>query len=254
MKKVNQSKKKLLNSLEHFVDSDYFQDGIIKLRKELKIPKNGYKITKDIREAFEMYALPGKLGISPDGQEYLDIIKDIAKITDKFPIRDRGLEFFFFAYLFYNEKIFEIFEGIIGTDLCGIVDITSYYEDDYSYLSGEETGVEIALNLLEEEFRDYPVVIKLNPNVSQRDLTDYIETNWRHISRCLSNHKIKESKLNKTKTRDSLIKKRNDFIYKRRNMPVEDLCKIVNEKFHKDFGYQDIYKIISEERKRRREV
>lgn len=254
MEKVNQSKKKLLNSLDHFVDSDYFQDGVLELRKKLKISKNGHKITKDVREAFEMYAFPVEFGISLDSQEYQDIIKDLAKITDKFPIRDRSLELFFFAYLFYNEEIYEILDGIIGTDLCGIVDMETYYEDTYSFLSDEETGAEIAQDLLKEEFRDYPVAIKLNPNVSQRDLIDYIETNWRHINRKLSHYKIKESKLNKTKARDSVVKERNDFIYKRRNMPVEDLCKMVNEKFHKDFGYQDIYKLISEERKRRREV
>ena len=50
MKRVNQGKQKLWNYLDNFMDSDYFQDEILKLRIKLNIPTKGFPLTSDLRE------------------------------------------------------------------------------------------------------------------------------------------------------------------------------------------------------------
>lgn len=258
MKKVNQSKQKLLNYLDNFIDSDYFQDNIKETRKELGIPSDGFSLSEDnfqiVRNAYNEEALYN-MGSWTLYEYYLpeefkdrkwDVTKSMIKIRKKLPINNSIISAILTIYLFGNTKRYELLEE--GADLCEIIDIKRELD---KFCEIDTNGT---VNIVRMSYRNYPVVLKLHPDISQRDLADYIKKNWSEIHRHLSDYKDKDSKMGKFKTRNVSKKKRNDFIYNNRELPRKQIKEMVEKEFNEVLDYEYIGKIISEERKRRKEV
>jgi len=256
---------KLKNALDDFIDSDYFQTNTKLLRKEFNIPKNGFPITKKMKKAISQNELES---IYPPGYLHKKILTKyknkvfpnnvflintkINKFIEKFPIDDMSIDVIFRIYIFHNKKIYKLLDNydIDEINLCRIEDfkdITAmikeyFYEPDIP-------------DFLIRKSKDYPIILKLHPEISQRDLISYIKRNWKVIKTLLDQYKDKNSKLSKTRTRNPDIQKRNDFIYKHRNLSRKELSKLVRGNFPdnitQSIDYASIGKIISLEKKRR---
>ena len=101
-------------------------------------------------------------------------------------------------------------------------------------------------NHFEETGKTHPVVLYINPEVSQRQIQDFIAKNWLYIKAYQKNEKSKITGFRKKSTLE-----RNDLIYKNRHLPRREIMQIVSKKFGKILDYGHISKIISLERKRR---
>lgn len=257
MKKINQSQQKLINYLDEFVDSDYFQGVILKLRKELGIPKNGLKEKIEDRSLYNYaFFIPKKL--KTNNTSKVNILKSIniglKDIRKKFPLKDASISILFNLYLFYNKKFYNK-PSIIPQeiDLCQIVDMLEFTEE-YSYPLLEEDGVKFLKNY----FNDNPIVLKIHPNMTQRDLVGYIQDHWAIISAYQDRYKNKKLKLGKIRTKNPNIKTRNDYIYKNRNKTRAEISSLVNLNFPQELSDSidagSVGKIISIEKKRRKEV
>jgi hypothetical protein len=144
--------------------------------------------------------------------------------------------------------MYEILEkGINDIDMCKIVDIVQDI-DDYLPFYPEIFGY------FRKSYEDYPIVIKLYPNITQNDLIDYIKKNWSTVESYLYRYKEDECRLGKVRNRNASIKKRNDFIYNNSNLPIKDIRKLVADQFDEFLDDGHIGKIISLEITKRKEV
>lgn len=260
MKKVNQGKQKLLNYMDRFIDSDYFQNYMIALRKRFEIPLNGFKLPKELRNRLIRNATLDKFFHIPEALKNRkhNILKDVnmalKDLTKKFPIDDIQILFVFKIYLFYNTKLYEALEGGIDeVNLCRIEDIKDELEE-YDFLAPPQDVVAI----FKRKFKNYPIALKLHPSISQRDLLNYIKHYWPIISFYLGQYKDKKSMLGKIRNGNSQIKRRNKFIYEHRNLRYKKIVSLVGEHFPENISKAidegSVGKIISLERKKRKEV
>ena len=100
----------------------------------------------------------------------------------------------------------------------------------------------------------FPVRVDISPYASKRDILDFIRKNYDRIKEIQDKHKIKVIKIGKIRSRKPHIQKRNDFIYKHRHLPRREIMRLVSKKFNEVLDYGHIGKIISLEKKRRKEM
>jgi len=264
MKKVSQSKQKLLNYLDAFMDSDFFQDSIEKARKELNVPSDGYKLSEDLRIDLIKNAFVRMFFYIPNGitEEKKNFVKRtnslIAKIIEKFQLDNLKIKSIFKIYLFYNERLYEALDEYIINDrdeanLCQITDMKEYLNEYITMAPPEAT-----IKAVEYKFKDYPIIIRIHPSATQRDITDYIKNYWPILEYHLSKHKNKiTTRLGKMKTRNKKIKERDEFIYKNKHLSRKELSFLVSKKFPDVADSIDegsVGKIVSLEKKRRKKV
>ncbi len=255
MKKLN----RLVNTLDDFIDSEYFQEQVENIRRKFQIPKNGFNMPKEEQKNIKKY----KYSILYVPKELLQRKKEILKpfnllvkdILKKFPINDTTIRVIFNIYIFHNKKIYILLNDPVDeVNLCRVESIKDEIEE-YEFLAGKEE----AFDIIKNKFDDYPVIIKLYPNISQNELIYYIKRNWEVIKKLHLNHyadRGSKFSLNipQTKGRNLKIKERNDFIYKSKLLPRKKIMKLVSDKFNEVLDVGHIGKIISIENKRRKKV
>ncbi|HRH25267.1 MAG TPA: hypothetical protein PLQ20_02945 [Candidatus Paceibacterota bacterium] len=246
-----QSHQKVLNYLDEFIDSDYFQNEVIRLRKKLGIPSQGLEISKELEEnlnkpypVYNFFQLPKELS----EKSYLkDLNLAMKNIGKKIKIYDLDINYFLRAYILYNKKILNIINDLTDADLAQVQD---FYELLYDYPS------EFTVDKIRNLFEYYPIVIKIHPSMTQRDLVDYVRNRWEYIEYLLGKHKNKDSKLGKVKRKKTTIRERNAYIWENRNLPRKRIMGLLYDKYGPDtnIDYAYIGKIISLEKKRRKEL
>jgi len=252
MGEIDQGKKKLINFLDNFIDSDYFQKRIIKIRREFKIPDNGIKPPKRIINSLEAINIPKKIR----GRKALNrklVTSQYMQIVNKLPIDGLKIKKIINIYLYYNIKNYEILmSDKEELDVCRVHDILGEI-NSYSPLLPKNR----VMGQFKYGYEKYPVVIKIHPDATQRDIISYIKTYWEEIDSCLSHYKGKKT-IGSVRTKNALIKERNDFIYKNRDLPYWKICTLVADNFpgnvSNSINEGSIGKIISLEIKRRKEV
>lgn len=253
---INQSQQKLFNYLEDFIDSNYFQNWIVKTRIEYSIPSDGYSLSKEIelnlikKSAYYDYMyLPPEL--QNQGRNVLkELNLGIKELCKKISIYGIDIGFFLRIYLIHNRKVFDLLRG--GLDEANLCRIDDFYEllDEYGFGLPNNHMI----NSIKNQFEYYPIILKLHPSITQRDLLSYIKDNWHFIEYYLSQYKDSESRLGRIKNKNTKIKDRNDFIYKNRNLPRKKIMEMLLNKFGETIDYGHIGKIISLENKRRTKV
>lgn len=256
----NQSQQKIVNYIEAYIDTESFQNEIKSLRKNWGIPPNGFHISKKSMLLLLKNA-PSVNFIYYRPKEIRNIPLKIINLSIKNLIRDIridgfGLSNFFKFYLFYNKKCYLIMfgrNGVNETDLCAVERI-KFDLEELCFLTTPNEVIEI----IKKHFDNYPVAIKIHPSTSLRDLIGYIKKNWRYISFLLEEYKDKNSKLGKLRIRNQEIKKRDEFIYKKRRLSRKELASLVSKNFSKELSkpidHGSVGKIISLEKKRRKKV
>lgn len=107
-----------------------------------------------------------------------------------------------------------------------------------------------------ESIDTYPVIIRISPYASRRDIEDYINRFYPFISATQKQYQHENFKIGKFKNKKDSIKERNNFIYEHRDLPRKEIMKLVVDKFGTseiiEYGY--IGKIISMEKKKRKDA
>ncbi len=106
-------------------------------------------------------------------------------------------------------------------------------------------------NEAEDEF--YPVYLMLSPYTTRRDLDDYIKKNWSsHIEKTLRKYKGPDSKIGRVRIKPS--EQVSNFIYNNKDLPHQKIVGLVKKHFSIDMDVGHVGKVISLEKKRRKEV
>lgn len=243
--KITQSAKKTLLVFEEFIRKEEVVDFVKKLRKELNLPSKGIAFT-----AVDSKALSTPL------DAFFYIPKRVLKMS-KSVNRNRAMQA---CNVFARERGFSSIH--IGTLLRFYVffnqtmDFIMKMIDTYNdYLRIEHLpselsgwGKERVYDHFDAVSKKYPIVILVNPEVSQREIQDFISYNWSFIQA----HR-EDKKVNTYRKKKKKIQERNDFIYENRHLPRKEIMMKITDKYGSDntidYGY--IGKIISLEKRRR---
>jgi len=242
---LTQSAKKTLHLFEEFVRKEEVASFIKELRKELNLPSRGIPFTDADKKALTE---PISAFLYTPERVIL-----LAKLENE----NRALQACnFFANQQGHNSIYMgtllRFYVFFDETMDFILSLFSSYND---YLRIEHLPSELssrdekfAYNHFKAVSENYPVVLLINPEVSQRQIQDFVSKNWEYIQSFNKNKNVSPQRSKKKK-----IQKRNDFIYENKHLPRKEIMTKVADKFGSDeildYGY--IGKIISLEKKRR---
>lgn len=247
MNKKPQAVQKMMNYLNEFINSDYFQGEIKKIRKDLNIPEDGYPIKPKDEEAIktlDIFYLP--TGLTKEKLRSCRVA--LREILEKFPTSELNVSYGFFVYLVHNTFRQEIFaEGFSLNNLCRLVDMREI-------VMAREGVPEVLEDTLQDMTEKHPIALYIRPEATQRDIVEYVEKIWDYIEIYKSRYINKESRVGKIRKKNEKIKERNLFIYQNRELPRKKIMGLVAEKFGDYMDYGHIGKIISIEKKKRKEV
>jgi len=251
--------KKIKNYFLEVVRSETFQMAVSYIRNMYYIPKDGFPSPyKDgSPDLFEPLECSKEWIFINDKKEIGFFEADIETLRRRFALYPYSVWHFVIRnYVFYN-KLPDLDKNLEeGCDLCEISDIEAEkktlaeYQKSKKYKNFADAFVEH----LAERDKLFPVRINVSPYASKRDILDFVRKNYNYIKEIQDRHKIKMIKIGKVRSRNPYIQQRNDFIYKHRHLPRRAIMRLVSEKFNEVLDYGHISKIISLEKKRRKEL
>lgn len=226
-----QGHQKILNYFREVVDSQSFQEFLKRAKLKYKIPEDGFT------DSTKMYLFPPKGWVLKNNKnKQTELENEIEEICKKYSLHfldDSTIK----TYLFYRKIDFPVPEM---SNMCFVVD-----------LSKEPISKKIKKS---DDF-NFPIAIRISPYASKRDILDYVKITFKDvISQLQKKHKINGVEIGKFKKRKPECKARDNFIYENRHLPRMKIMKLANAKFNINIEYGLVGKIISNERKRRKEV
>lgn len=145
--------KKLWNLFVAITETDEFNEWIIKIRENYKIPEGGFKNDKQVK------AWQDLAGGYLDGlKQYLEISTEIEKICNKLNFKFLFSEELINHYLLFNERNYNKLSEIYN--LCHITDL------------GEKENL---YTRIVEKKDVYPITMGISPYASLRDILDYVK-------------------------------------------------------------------------------
>lgn len=260
--KLSKTDKKIIVQFELFIKRESIQEEIKKIRKILKIPKNGLNFNKNTQ--IKMPENNENHYISSDFRwiHKNTYKKETKGLIEKFPIMDFYYELVVRNYIYYNKLLFkeilEICHPNVGA--CKILntnDIVEMFTIPDKY---EETAIteESWNNKIYQYIDKFPVFIAIHKGSSKTSVIEHIKNNWKEIEEDLSegigkvdfSFKNSKTRLNKNTTQIR------DFIYKNYKLgkKTREISSLLTKNFKTGVGHLTeghINKIISEEKKKR---
>lgn len=241
-----QSQKKLIQYLEDLKRNKFFIDKLNELRKEFKVR---YKNIDDYFEDFESISdtiVMHYEELKQTREKYEDLLSSRAKELFKEISEEYSLSPNLINLLITDDSADMAVLALNNSeDFCLI-------KDDYQKIIDIQDGSADSIEFDNDYINDvyvYPVSINIHRFSSKRDLLKFVEKRWTDIETLLKTYR--GSKPKKFRTR-KYSQEFLDFIWENKNMNATELAHLANSKFtNTTIGYNDIYLIISQEKKRR---
>lgn len=265
--KLTKGEKKILLQFERFTETDLFKEEVKRIRKLIKLPTNGIEPKEDdLKKIGEIFRVPIDFHIQKDnkagGHPMRTLNIETHKLMEQFSIDNMYLKLLIKNYIIFNKFFYEELEEqkqyLHTANVCEIEDAQSEFDEyapsddpDEFYASFSVKGY---INMLENKLWKYPVVLRIHPDASQRDIIEYIKTHWAQIDYYQKQYakRSKNASFKNSKTKENTkLKERNDFIYRNKNLPRKTIMQMVNKDYGADLDQGSIGKIISLERKKR---
>lgn len=259
----SRSVEKVLNQLRKLVDTDKFQSKVLTIRAALGIPVDGLEMTPQNKAHLgDPYYIPEGLVFEKNLQSK-DFTRKVWELTgsieDMLAVRDGLLSQIIRGYLYYDSlEVEEISSQMFWMDqpaLCQFRDmglmLSSLFKDGIV----DSHRAIIFVEDLMRSAKQYPLLINIHPDATQRDIVSYIEKNWDRIERVQmkylvsANKSLKNSKI----TVNQKNKDIRDFVYKNRNLSLKEISKNLAKELGEFRDEGAIGKIRSREKKRREE-
>ncbi len=257
--KISKSRGKFLVYLEKFIESDFFQDEVKKVRSELGIPQEGWALTKENSASFEKSGslhFPKEMDLQPSERGVVSrkLNQSIRDATIDLQLNTYYAQILLKGYIFYNKILLSEAEDYSrlfgGGDLCKIADLS---EELGEYCGDDPDLYENYVSINANNNKMFPLAVKIHPQATQRDVVDFVEKNWPKIEYLQSKYSLNKDSIKNARKISKNIRERNNFIYERRDLARKSIRKLLAlKKIYLDEGY--IGKIISLERRRRKEV
>lgn len=217
-----QAFKKLWNYYLDLIETQKFQKEVELVRKKYNIPPSGFKIGESTEVA--------------SSKLYKESLKDIDDFCEKFGLDAPVWEESLLVY-------------ILGNEIRKPIDASLFFVSDIPFEKNDD--------LWGESFDEiYPIALRMSPYATQRDILDYVKKCYKtHIEFEQKKYR-KNLKIGKIRTRKEVIRARNQFVYENKHLPRKKIWQLVEEKFGSKLStdYGNIGKIISNEKRKRKEV
>lgn len=271
-KDLPKSTEQSVKFFEEFIRKNEVQDFILRLRKEVGIPPKGItfkKIDDELlsREVdyflgyipFRIYKMLGK-DYEEQRKNSIKITSDCYSFVAKQGINSSFISSMFSLYLIFNKTLPYFPDNFKSDDLIAIHHLPSklsFFKKakilgilvSNSYKKEEKvklTVLESVYNYINNISKKYSIALYINPNISKRQLLDFISKNWDEIKKHRNNKRFNFNKIRKKKNQ-----KINDFIYEKRDLPRNEIMSLANKKFKYITDPGNIRKIIALEKKKR---
>ncbi len=246
-----QSAQETLKFFEEFIRRRPVVDFIREYREYLNIPPNGLTFTKeDENELSEplnnVFYIPerARLLFPKDTKEKpIKVINTCMAFTKQQGVESHYIKLMLRFYLFFNKvtegplRMIEASDDLLKLEHIPTT-LSEYGESNFL--------LKCFYDNFKEQAKTHPVALFINPEVSQRQIQNFIAKNWVYIK---VHQKNKKGRITGFKKKSTL--ERNDLIYKNRHLPRKEIMQIINIKFGIILDYGHISKIISLEKKRR---
>lgn len=247
-KKLPKASQRMVRSLVDFVDSNFFQKQLIKLRAAYNIPKDGLSLSSNEQiKTLSPFSFPKEWRYAKDKSTQKKFNSDMQEINEKFSFSHPLLDTIFRGYVFYNQLANTLANEVsLIQNLCKIVD----QREEVSERAGVASSY---CDYMQREAKDYPIAIRISPDASLRTIKEYVEKVYSGlIAPMQKKYQKQESRLGKTRSRRrAAINKR---IYELRHEPKKEIQKKIKDEFNVFLGYEEISPALDSERKRRRQV
>ncbi|MFA5124757.1 MAG: hypothetical protein WC473_02950 [Patescibacteria group bacterium] len=249
--KITKGIKNINNYTIELLKSDEFNQMVLQLREKYQIPQTGLTTPNNYNSPFSLpveWRLKG-IGSENDNKTILVNVQDFC-IKKGLGRSSLYAEVYFF--IVYNKPI-----TIRSWDLCILLDKMwlrrcKDKERIKERITKEEYEENDALEYLQD--LEYPISIGISPYASQNEIVDFIKKNDEKIKELQKRHRRSNIKIGKFRDKDANTVKMYDYISSIQEKPRKEIAKLVNDKFKRDLGYQDISSIISLINKRKKEV
>lgn len=262
---TTKGEKKILLQFERFVETDFFKKEVKRIRSLCKLPAIGIETTEeDLKKLSDIFRVPDNFPVKKtSGKEFplRTLNLESKKITDLLPITNPYLTALVRHYIIFNKFFYEELSGLRGffhtANVCELDDAQMEF-DEYAPSEDPEEfyssfSVQAYIQMLKNKLWKYPVVIRIHPDASQRDIVEYVKKHWAEIKYYQDQYadRTKDASFKNSKTKvNKNTKERNDFIYKNRNLSSKEIAGLLGKQgIFLDVGH--ILKIISLEKKKR---
>lgn len=223
---------KLWNIFLNIVETDYFQDKIKDIRKKCNIT-----IIKPKRRSINLR--PFEDSLSEKDRKYIK--KELKSLCKKYSISYFDWGGVIFHYLFCN-IVKKMDEDHNCYNMCLIANLA------------EEAREPFGKDVQDSDNIAHPIAIRISPYASKRDILDFVNKMYPEIKdyqeECVSSDKS----IWYRRKGNARVRERNKFIYENKELPRKVIRKMVEEKFGETLDYEYVAKIISDEKKRRKET
>jgi|GEM_PF-2425681 len=259
---LTRAEKKLNIRFRKLVDTEKFQSHIIVVRKNLGLPKDGLMASElDIANLTNHLYWPENQFFIDNAEKgaflrglnhaIIDLLKDFTISSSFFRLVTR--HYIVFNQLFLHEIRENFYDN---SNLCAVIDAKEILNEIISDKSDldltDEFIKDTYIQIMRTKTDNYPIVIGLHSDASQRDIIDFVKKNWPLIEiRRLGYKKDGKVGLRHAKTKiNTVVQERNRIIYENRKLATKEIRGILAEKqIFLDDGH--IRKIISLEKEKR---
>jgi hypothetical protein len=239
--KKSQSYKKVENYVKELLRREDFNNDINNIRKRISI-----KITKEQRNNQD-YRRKNRRKI---GNKLDELMK-------KYSLKKYSWYETIEHYIYHNE--YQEFDSRVHQGLIYAEDMKVETEQYNATIYDERINEDTVKKLFEESylFEDnelYPVILRISPWATKRDILDYVKNNYSSfIQKIQMRYRIGVN-IGATRSKSEFIQERNDFIWENRALPRKDIMNLLYKKYKdkKDFDIDEanISKIISLRKKK----
>ncbi|OHA47714.1 MAG: hypothetical protein A2541_02070 [Candidatus Taylorbacteria bacterium RIFOXYD2_FULL_36_9] len=251
-----QPQQKILNFLDDYIKSDYFQTKVLELRAEIGMPPEGFVISDDdlekiIKSKMSFFNTVDSNKVSRENQKKVRLA--LRKIRANFPVDNIDVGLAFELYFYYNKCLKKMFEEAVLLDnLCKLVPARSEF---FEYSADVKDFWNMYIDHQNDLTQKYPLALYISSSATQRDVVEYVRKIWNLFTEYGKEY-ANTTKVGKVKRKDDFIKERNELIWANRSLSRRKIMELLTDTYGadktEDVGY--IGKIISMERKRRKDV
>jgi len=248
------------------VETDFFQEEISRLRNKFGIPSDGYKQTD------KLWICPPKEWCKKQGKHIQDKHRELQmelwELASYYEIKKPISPHPFEDYIFYNE-LNPKDENEDWDSLWSLFCATDKYalEKNFSKITADakepkEKDVQARYNrrlkqmIREYPLAQYPVAILVHPYASEREIVQYIKTEFKNTIEPLQKKFQRDdtslSRIKSLRVKDPKIQLRDNFIYKHRKQKSSAIKERLKNELGILLGSEEISAIKSREIKRRK--
>ena len=260
------------------IDTKEFNELILKIRRNLKIPISGVEPNdNDQKRLWDVLWKPTALNNDPSSRRNLIYTcnQELKKLKKFFVLENQFYKQILRLYIFYNRFLFnELAEQApyySSKTLCEIEDAkihleeilpTDHFREELSEalndnklsLPEDDYLAKFYLVQLREKLEEYPIVIRIHPEAGQNVIIDFIKKNWKYIEAMQGQYTDKNQpslKHGKTKV-NPLVQKRNKLIIDSREKSAKEINALLRDEGIEPLDYAYISKIIRDSDKEKK--